>query len=194
MQKRTKLLTAIGCALALLIAGNVGSAGASSLVPQTALPGACIPQFQVPLPVFGPAGPIPRVDAFQHPQLTVKMKEVDQQVLPSTSTSDCGSIPLGPTRVWAYEIRDTDTDVLLGPAHWPAVTVDAQRFTPTIVTYKNELPKFNPQNALGPPYVDGLVQGLVTVDQTIDWADPLNSGCTTFPQNPANVFGPLPRR
>jgi len=39
------------------------TAAASDLVPQTALPGDCIPKFAVPMPVFGPAGSIPRVDA-----------------------------------------------------------------------------------------------------------------------------------
>ena len=179
--------------MAVLFAGTIGTAGASTLVPQTAVPGACIPQFTVPLPVFGPTG-IARVDAVQHPNLTVKMKEVDQNVLTGlTDTCNLG-LTFAPTRVWAYEIRDTKTDALLGPANWPAVTVDARRFTPTTVTYKNELPAFNPANSSGPPYVDGLVQGLVTVDQTVDWTDPFGAakaaGCTNFPQNPANVFGP----
>ena len=49
---------------------------------QNALPGECIPQFAVALPVFGPAGPIPRVNAEWHPALTVTMKEIDQAVLP----------------------------------------------------------------------------------------------------------------
>ena len=42
----------------------------------------CVPQWAVPLPVFGPAGPIPRVNAAQFPNLTVTMKEIDQVVLP----------------------------------------------------------------------------------------------------------------
>jgi hypothetical protein len=48
--------------LVLFFLWTVESAGASSLVPQTNLPGTCIPQFAVRLPIFGPAGSIPRVD------------------------------------------------------------------------------------------------------------------------------------
>ena len=160
MKKKTIMPYVAGIFLALLVAGTVGNVGASTLVPQTALPGQCIPQFQVPLPVFGPAG-IARVDAVQHPQLTVTMKEVNQSVLtPFANMTSCGTvqnIKLGDTRVWAYEIADTTTKEVLGPANWPAVTVETRRFTPTKVTYKNELPQFNPANAAGPPYVDGLV-------------------------------------
>ena len=38
--------------------------------------------FAVSLPVFGPAGSVPRVDAAAHPRLTVTMKEMTQAVLP----------------------------------------------------------------------------------------------------------------
>ncbi len=173
-------------ALAFLIAWNVGSADASNLVPQTALPGACIPQFAVPMPVFGPAGPIPRVDALKHPALTVTMKEIDQQVLTGlTDTCNLG-LTFGPTRVWAYETSDSLTKKILGPANWPAVTVDARRYVPTLVTYNNRLPQFGEPITINGAPTSGLVQGLVTVDQTIDWADPLGvavaNGCTMFPQ------------
>jgi spore coat protein A, manganese oxidase len=55
--------------LATAILIFVGSSGASVLVPQTALPGQCVPKYAVPLPVFGPAGAIPRVDAVKYPLL-----------------------------------------------------------------------------------------------------------------------------
>src|SRR5690242_6266274 len=102
----------------VLLAGAVGTAGASTLVPQTALPGACVPQFAVPLTVFGPAGSIPRVNAFQHPSLNIDMKEVKQEVLPdplyasypktyfdaiNQVTANCPPINFQDTRVWAYE-------------------------------------------------------------------------------------------
>lgn len=44
--------------LGVFLTGFVGSATASTLVPQTWLPGECIPQFASQLPVFGPAGSI----------------------------------------------------------------------------------------------------------------------------------------
>ncbi len=168
---------------------TAGFADASSLVPQTALPGQCIPKWQVPMPVFGPAGTIPRVRATQYPYLTVTMKEINQVVLPQT-TFPCAalgagvSVTPGPTRVWAYETRDTLTGRLLGPPNWPAVTVVADRFRPTQIKYVNTLPTFNSLNPTGA----GLVQGIITVDQTIDVADPLGTsaanGCTIIPGVP----------
>ena len=174
----------------MLMAGTVVTADASVLVEQKALPGACIPQFAVPLPVFGPAGPIPRVNALGHRDITVTMKETEQAVLPS-GPFFCpdlnANVTPGKTRVWAYEISDSKTNKLLAPAHWPAVTVEARRGTPTTVTYVNQLPQFGQAITINGAPATGLVQGLMTVDQTIDWSDPLNAaqraGCLDFPQN-----------
>lgn len=209
MQKRTKLAFLTCSAMALFLAAVVGTAGASTLVPQTALPGGCIPQFAVNLPVFGPAGPIPRVDALKHKDITVTMEETAQAVLPTDTTLynaqyydsfaggflNCpapADLNIQQTRVWAYGISDTKTGKALAPAHWPAVTVEAKRWVPTTLTYKNVLPKFGDPVTINGVDTTGLVQGLVTVDQTIDWADPLGdaalNGCTMFPQDPTNVF------
>ena len=157
-----------------------GSAEASQLIPQTWLPGDSIfPTigFKSGLPVFGPGynAALPRVDAKSHPQLQVVMKEVNQQVLPA---------PYAKTRVWAYEISDKKTTQLLGPAHWPAVTVEARRGLPTLMTYVNSLPGFNSMDPKGA----GMVQGLVTVDKTIYWADPFNSPGPNYCMN--NPTGP----
>jgi spore coat protein A, manganese oxidase len=144
------------------------------LFPQVQLAGKCLPKFAVSLPVFGPAGSIPRVDAVSHPNLTVTMKKINQPVLLQGSYGPCGAeLTLGETRVWAYETTDSNTGEVLGPAHWPAVTIVAQRGTPTRVQYVNQLPSFNPSNPGGP----GLVQGVLPVDQTVHWADPMQSGC-----------------
>lgn len=168
------------------------SANASSQTPQIPLPGDCIPQFSVPMPVFGPAGPIPRVDAARHRHLTVTMQEIDQQVLPVDTGSNypadyidpftgastaCPTVSTGPTRVWAYGITDTFTGTILAPANWPAVTIEARRFIPTTVTYVNDLPSADQ---------GGIVQGLISTDKSIHWADPLNSpGANPCMDNPA---------
>ena len=175
--------------LTCLLVWTVGSLEASTLVPQTALPGACVPQWAMPMPVFGPAGPIPRVNAVTNPFLTVTMKEINQVVLPQTTfpCPDLGvgvTVTPGPTRVWAYETSNTLTGKVLGPANWPAVTLNAKRFKATQVKYVNTLPTFNSLNPTGP----GLVQGLISVDQTVDVADPLGTsaanGCTKIPGVP----------
>jgi hypothetical protein len=102
--------------------------------------------FKTPLPIFGPGynAALPRVNALLHPFLKVTMKEIDQVVLPQGTFNfpSVGDVTLGPTRVWAYESRDAFRNTLLGPAHWPGVTVEAQRFFPTTMTYVNELPSF----------------------------------------------------
>jgi len=176
----------------LLIICSAASASASVLVPQTAVPGACIPQFAVPLPVFGPAGPQPRVNARQHPLLTVEMKESRQQVLPlpdqaaypksyfdpfNQAEAPCPQVNVQETQIWAYETSDSLTGKTLGPARWPAVTLDATRSIPALVQYENKLPPFNYSNQVGSSFVDGLVQGLITVDQTALWADPQSLAC-----------------
>ncbi len=109
------------------------------------------------------------MDARKHPYLTVKMKEVDQQVLPA-------AMNFGATWVWAYEIWDSVTGKLLAPAHWPAVTIEATRHRPITAKHENALPAF--------PI--GLVQGLITTDQTIHWAAPSTSpGLNPCYQNPS---------
>jgi len=171
---------------------------ASDLVQQTALPGDCIPKFSTPLPVFGPAGPIPRVDALTHPSLTITMNEINQAVLPSTvhypatyiSTWDrqshpCPVVTVKSTRIYGYQTTDTRTSALLGPANWPGVTIETRRSIPTVVTYVNKLPSFNPLNPEGP----GLVQGLISLDKTIHWADPLHTPGTNPCMNDPNGPG-----
>jgi FtsP/CotA-like multicopper oxidase with cupredoxin domain len=157
--------------LAIYCVAWPAGASASTNVDQVALPGDCIPKFAVSLPVFGPAGPIPRVDGEAHPALTVSMKEINQSVLPQGMFDLCGlGITFGPTRVWAYETTDSFTGKLLGPANWPGVTVEVVRREPTLMKYWNRLPTFDPLNKTGP----GLVQGLLSGDKTIDYADPMN--------------------
>lgn len=201
MPKKARLANVGFIFLGVILLGAFGSARASTLVTQTALPGDCIPQFKVEMPVFGPAGDIPRVDALRHPLLTVKMREVGQTVLPDplkvkyplkdSLGNPCPNLIFRHTRVWTYETSDSLTKKILGPANWPGVTLKATRFVPTVVKYENELPAFDRAHARGMSFADGLVQGLLTVDQTIHWADPLNLMCApvdcTRPENAANA-------
>jgi spore coat protein A len=172
--------------LAMIYALAVGTASGSVQVEQTWLPGDCIPKFATQLPVFGPGynATLPRVNAVSNRFLTVMMKEVKQSVLPmdlnlypatyydtiSQTMKNCPtSLNLQDTNVWAYEISDKSGKKILGPAHWPGVTIEAKRFKPTKVRYVNALPSFDP---LDP---NRQVQGLITVDQSIHWADPLGN-------------------
>ncbi|WP_181799028.1 multicopper oxidase family protein [Kitasatospora acidiphila] len=158
--------------VASLAATTPEALGAVREISQTPLPGDCVPRFATALPVFGPAGSTPRVDAARHRDLTVTMAETDQAVLPQGRHDTCGlGVTFGKTRVWAYETSDTVSKQVLGPANWPAVTIDAKGGVPTRVTYANKLPSFDPSHPYGP----GLVQDLVKVDQTVHWANPLGT-------------------
>jgi FtsP/CotA-like multicopper oxidase with cupredoxin domain len=129
---------------------------ASVQIPQTPLPGKNISRFVEPVPTFVGA----RVDGTS--ALTVSMEEFQQKVLPA---SFYGSLPTPfnqGTYVWGYKI--STKKVTAGPLY-PGFTVEAQRGTPTKVTYSNNL-----QQADGSPPV---LQKYITVDQTIHWADPL---------------------
>src|ERR1700743_16266 len=55
------------------------------LVERTKLDANCSAKFATTLPVFGPAGSIPRVDAAAHANITVTMVETDPQGLPQGS-------------------------------------------------------------------------------------------------------------
>lgn len=176
--------------------GDDNSNNAPTLVARTKLDGSCFAKFATSLPVFGPAGAIPRVDAAAHPNITVTMVETDQQVLPQGAFAKCGAgVAFGRTRVWAYQTVDSGTGELLGPARWPAVTIVAQRGTPVRATYVNKLPSFDPARPTGP----GMVQGELPFDQTVHWADPLKSGCAMLPASAQpnyscdrNYIGPVP--
>ena len=113
--------------IVLALALGALTARASTLVPQTPLPGDCIPQFVTPLPVFGPGynAALPRVDTTAHQKLIITMKETSQQVLPNfTPAAGCPNVVIQPTRLWVYETSDASTGKVLGPAHWPAVSLD----------------------------------------------------------------------
>jgi spore coat protein A, manganese oxidase len=95
---------------------NSGTDNSPLVVAQTKLDGNCFAKFAISLPVFGPAGAIPRVDAAAHPNLTVTMTETNQQVLPPGSYVQCGSgVTFGQTRVWTYQT--TWSGALAGSHH-----------------------------------------------------------------------------
>ena len=147
------MLISIG---AMLLSCGFGAvpADASQLVSQTPLDARTIPKYQNPMPIFGPAG-MPRVGSSS---IDVTMDEYAQQILPSG---------YDPTWVWAYDVGGS------GP-FYPGVTIEAQRYRPTIVNYVNRLPSFGQPGT----YTDsGLVQGLLSVDQTIHWSDPFSLMC-----------------
>lgn len=128
---------------------------ASATLPQTPLLGANIPQFVEPLTTF--VGQRVSSTSFN-----VTMKEFQQKVLPDSVYSTMVSPFNQGTFVWGYKVDGK-------PPSYPGFTVEARRGTPTTITYVNSLP--SPSNS--------HLEPLLTIDQTIHWADPLNSGSST---------------
>jgi FtsP/CotA-like multicopper oxidase with cupredoxin domain len=93
---------------------------------------------------------------------TNRMVEFQQQVLPSS---------FKPTWLWGYQVNK-------GRPSWPGVTIEARQGSPTTATYVNNLPL-----AVGRSHVEKLL----TIDQTLHWADPLNAGNSVQPYK-----GPIP--
>jgi len=156
-------IKAAGIVIGIFLAGT---AGASSLVPQTPLPGKNIPKYMDVMPTFNGAR-VPAAAGY-----SVVMEEIQQQVLPAAGG-------FGTTTVWGYKV---------GPRHtqWPGHTVEATKGVPTTATYTNNL-----QVGGNPP----LLQQYLTVDQTIHWADPLGLMCAMNPAATGcfNPFaGPVP--
>ncbi|HSR26304.1 MAG TPA: bilirubin oxidase [Candidatus Eisenbacteria bacterium] len=134
---------------------------ASVSKPQTPLPSANIPKYVTALRTF--SGKRVTKTSFN-----TKMVEFQQLVLPKSLYP--GGFSNG-TWLWGYGVDST-------PPSWPATTVVATRGTPTTVNYINDLPLSASKSHVEP---------LLTVDQTIHWADPLNTGNSFKPYT-----GPVP--
>ena len=132
---------------ALCRGAPVRAASASVPLSRIALPGSDIPKYVEPLPTFFGS----RVAATN---ITVSIEEFQQFVLPESVYSGLPAPFAQGTYLWGYRVDTT-------PPRYPGLTIEAQRGTPTTVTYLNNLP-LQPQ-----------VQKHLTVDQTLHWADPL---------------------
>ncbi len=168
-------LVAVSLILPLVLSVGGGTAQAQAPLPLNPL---LIPKYVDPLPTF--VGN--RVDGTQ--PLTVRMQELQQQVLPASMYAGLPAPFNTGTYVWGYQISDGANTY--GPLY-PAYTIEAQRGTPTQVTYVNEL-------------VNPVLQQYLTVDQTLHWADPLgtthdNNCMMGLPLDPAcqqPYAGPVP--
>jgi spore coat protein A len=142
----------------------VPGALASTQITQTMLLGRTIPKYMDWLPHFAN-------NRVTGPDITVEMHEFDQQVLPAAM------YPVGTagTRVWGYKVGG------MGPLY-PGYTVEAVKGTPTTMRYYNMLPS------------GSLVQKLLTVDQTLHWANPDNLPMMVIdPMDPTRMI-PNPAR
>jgi spore coat protein A len=130
-----------------------------------------IPQFVDPLPHFAGL----RVDVKSGGNLTIKMVPHDQVALSTGTVVNGGVIggsidplinpSLGKAHLWVYQISK-DGGLTFTPPLWPAFTIEAQQNNPIYLHQENQL--------FGETY-DKV--GLI-VDQTLHWADPLETGHT----------------
>jgi spore coat protein A, manganese oxidase len=133
-----------------------------------------IPQFVDPLPHFAGL----RVDAKAGGNLIIKMVPHDQIAL-STGTPVNGGIiggvidPLinpsqGKAHLWVYQISK-DGGLNFTPPNWPAFTIEAQQDNAIYLQQVNNL------------FGETFDKVGLLVDQTLHWADPLESGHTMDP-------------
>lgn len=158
---------AVGVGAFPLVRGLASAATATSVSPgsvsvaQTPLPSARIPKYVTALRTFAGS----RVSSTD---FTTQMVEFQQQVLPPSMYPASHA---GGTWVWGYQVDSQ-------PPSWPGVTVEATRFQSTTITYVNSLPRSAATSQLEP---------LLTIDQTIHWADPLGQMGSMQPYT-----GPIP--
>ncbi len=143
------LLLAAGCGQGPAADTTGTTTQASVRTPQTALIGNNLPKFVDPLPTFNGR----RINGTT--TVNVSMQEFQQKVLPASFYAGLHAPFNAGTFLWGYNINNT------GPS-WPARTIEAQRGTATTANYTNNL-------------VNTHLQSLLTVDQSLHWADPLGT-------------------
>jgi FtsP/CotA-like multicopper oxidase with cupredoxin domain len=122
---------------------------ASVTTPQTPLDTNTIPKFVEALPTFNGR----RMNGTA--TLNVRMEEFQQKVLPASFYARKAAPFNNGTFLWGYNINNTG-------ATWPARTIEARRGTATTAIYTNALTNTH-------------LQSLLTVDQSLHWADPLGT-------------------
>lgn len=150
--RRTFLKMGAAAGAGVFVPAASWRAFASVVLPQTPLPGANIPQFVEPLTTF--VGRRVTSSSFN-----VVMQEFQQKVLPTSLYATMVPPFNQGTYVWGYKVDSR-------PPFFPGFTVEAQRGVPTTINYINNLPFPNSSH----------LEPLLTIDQTIHWADPLNTG------------------
>ena len=168
------VILALGCDAAVEPIATTVRVGASVSVAQTPLDGTTIPKFVDPLPTFNGR----RVDGTA--TVNVNMQEFQQKVLPASMYSSLAAPYNAGTFLWGYNINGAG-------ASWPARTIESKQGVATTAIYTNSLANTH-------------LQQLLTVDQSIHWADPLGTtaanNCVNGPPlaNPCTqpYAGPIP--
>lgn len=160
-------------------------------------------------PILDPATGVPV--AVPAAEYNIAVRQFSQQILPGGAwnvvTGRADAFP--PTPIWSYGLEEDDPTVVstyvapmplngsLGPAttfNYPALTVEATSHVGNSVRWINDL-----KDPATGAFLPHLLTG--TVDQTLHWANPANTGCVNAPAflqidcntyNPAPYTGPVP--
>jgi len=149
--------TSLGASLLLAACGqSPGTADptgtttqASVRSPQTPLDGNTVPKFVDQLPTFSGH----RVSGTS--TVNVNMQEFQQKILPASVYAGLRAPFNNGTFLWGYNLNN-------GGPSYPARTIEAVHGTPTTAVYTNSLANTH-------------LQSLLTVDQSLHWADPLGT-------------------
>jgi len=153
----------------LMILGFFISEVSAQAVIQTPLPGSAIPQFIDPLPNLYTI-----ID--NGSQIELQMTEFQSMVMPTGFVPANGQ-PYTGTWVWGYRTPNQVAGIDLTPSYIGPVIV-AARGNPTEIKYVNNL---------GDTETSNLAAYTQSTDQTLHWADPLDSG-----MNMNHYNGPIP--
>jgi FtsP/CotA-like multicopper oxidase with cupredoxin domain len=137
---------------------------ASVTTPQTPLDGNSVPKFVDALPTFNGRRQNGTVT------LNVNMQEFQQMVLPASVYAAAPAPFNQGTYLWGYNINAAG-------ASWPARTIEARQGVATTAIYTNSLSNTH-------------LQSLLTVDQSIHWADPLGTTAAFNCVNGPPLAGP----
>src|SRR5262245_1098312 len=139
----------VGCLVDNQDTGIEMSVGASVRTPQTPLDGNAVPKFVDQLPLF--SGTRSNGSETQN----IRMVEFQQRVLPASVYAGRPAPFNNGTFLWGYSTNGQ-------PASFPARTIQVNRGTATTAQYTNAL-------------TNTRLSTLLTVDQTLHWADPLGT-------------------
>jgi FtsP/CotA-like multicopper oxidase with cupredoxin domain len=158
-------------------------------------------------PAFNPDGTPVDPTLIPAAQYNIAVRQFSQQILPggvwNTVNGRADAFP--PTPIWSYGSAEdrpafdpaTGASLYTAPApvgtqgstfNYPAFTVENTTYNPTTVRWINDL-----KNPVTNSFLPHLLTG--TVDQTLHWANPPNTGCVNslqVPQTDCNTYNPAP--
>jgi spore coat protein A len=164
--KRKLLLSAF--VVLMVFSLSIPTVSAQAIV-QTPLPGSAIPQFVDPLPSL-------YTISDNGSQIELLMTEFQSMVMPTGFVPANGQ-PYTGTWVWGYRTSNQVAGIDPTPSYIGPVIV-AERGTPTEIKYINNL---------GNTTTSKVTAYTQSTDQTLHWADPLDSG-----MNMNHYDGPIP--